>query len=115
MASKRVSFGLLLLRLGLGAVFFAHGAQKVLGWFGGPGLEGWVGFMAKMGGPAFMAYIAAFAEFLGGLGVLVGLLTRIAALGPAAVMVVAMWQVHWSNGFFMNFMCNPPDKGHGIE
>jgi putative oxidoreductase len=101
MMSKSVSFGLLLLRLALGIIFIAHGSQKVLGWFGGPGLAGTVSFMGQMGVPPFMAYLAAFAEFLGGLGVFVGLLTRLASFGILADMVVAVYLVHWKNGFFM--------------
>jgi putative oxidoreductase len=101
MMSKSVSFGLLLLRLALGTIFIAHGSQKVLGWFGGPGLAGTVGFMGQMGVPAFMAYIAAFAEFLGGIGILLGLLTRLASLGILSDMVVAVYLVHWKNGFFL--------------
>src|SRR5262245_7497086 len=101
MMSKSVSFGLLLLRLALGTIFIAHGSQKVLGWFGGSGLAATAASMGQMGIPAFMAYLAAFAEFLGGLGVFVGLLTRLASLGIFVDMVVAVYLVHWKNGFFM--------------
>ena len=92
--------GLLLVRLALGGIFFAHGAQKVFGWFGGPGLDGTVGFMGSLGVPAILAYVAAFTELLGGLAVAMGALARIASVGLAIVMGVAIATVHWSNGFF---------------
>lgn len=95
-----VDWGLLALRVGLGSVFFAHGAQKVLGLFGGPGLSGTVQFMGQMGIPAPLAYLAALTEFLGGLAVLTGILPRLAALGLMVVMAVAILQVHLPNGFF---------------
>jgi putative oxidoreductase len=94
------SLGLLVLRLALGAVFFAHGGQKVFGWFGGFGLEGTIGFMTGMGIPAVLAYIAIFTEFFGGLAILAGLLTRPAALGLAITMLVAIFKVHIGAGFF---------------
>jgi putative oxidoreductase len=59
-----MSFGLFLLRLVLGVIFILHGGQKVVGWLHGPGLSGWVGSMSGKGVPVFMAYLAAFAEFL---------------------------------------------------
>src|ERR1041385_6864209 len=99
-ALSALDWGLLFLRIGLGVVFFAHGAQKVFGWFGGPGLAGTVGLMGQMGIPAPPAYIAAFTEFFGGLAVLLGVLTRLASLGLAINMLVAIFHVHLANGFF---------------
>ena len=100
--------GPLLARLALGAVFFAHGSQKLLGWFGGHGWSGTIGFMHdKLGIPVAFAALAIIAEFFGALGVLTGLLTRLAAFGLACVMAVAGTQVHLANGFFA-------DK-HGFE
>jgi len=79
-----------LLRLILGIVFFAHGAQKALGWFGGPGYtETMDHFTRAMGIPPFFAVLAILAEFLGGIGLIVGLLTRIAAFGIAVDMIFA--------------------------
>jgi len=101
------------LRVFLGAVFFPHGAQKVLGWFGGHGLAATMGSFTGMGIPTVFAALAIAAEFLGSLGLIVGLLTRVAAFGIAMVMVVAIWMVHLRNGFFMNWMGN--QKGEGIE
>lgn len=109
-----MSFGLLLLRLALGVIFIAHGSQKVLGWFGGPGLAGFAGHIQQMGFPLVLGYMEAFIEFLGGIGVLFGLLTRLSGLGITTVMGVAVWQVHWKSGLFLNFACDPA-KGHGFE
>ena len=90
---------ILMLRVILGYVFFYHGAQKVLGWFGGPGLEGFVGYMTEGGMPAIIAYLVGFGEFLGGIGLIIGLLTKPAALGMAIIMAGATFIVHWSAGF----------------
>ena len=103
-----------LLRLALGMVFFAHGAQKMLGWFGGYGFTGTMGFFTgTMHIPAVFAFLAITAEFFGGLGLILGFLTRIAAFGIAATMVVAVALVHSSVGFFMNW--TGTQKGEGFE
>jgi putative oxidoreductase len=103
-----------LLRLVVGIVFFAHGAQKMLGWFGGLGFSGTMGmFTGYMHIPAPLAFLAMAAEFLGGLGLILGFLTRIAAVGIAVNMVVAVVMVHSSNGFFMNW--SGAQKGEGFE
>src|SRR5258706_11777238 len=79
-----------ILRLVLGVVFFAHGAQKALGWFGGYGFTGTMGFFTGMMHiPAVFAFLAIAAEFLGGLGLIFGLLTRVAAFGISCNMIVA--------------------------
>src|SRR5579864_8916005 len=97
-------FTLTVLRLVMGIVFFAHGAQKLLGWFGGYGFHGTMGFFtAKMGIPAPLAFLAICAEFFGGLGLIFGLLSRIAAFGIICNMLVAIALVHHANGFFMNW------------
>ena len=104
----------LVLRVSLGVVFFPHGAQKVLGWFGGYGLSGTMqGFTQGMGIPTVFAALAIAAEFLGSLGLIVGLLTRVAAFGIAVNMVVAIVLVHGQFGFFMNWFGN--QKGEGYE
>lgn len=108
------SVSLFTIRIVLGIIFFAHGAQKVLGWYGGHGLKGTVGFMASRGLPVPIAYMVCFFEFLGGIGLIVGFLTRLAALAIVVVMVGAIATVHWKNGFFMNWEL-APGKGHGIE
>lgn len=101
------------LRIFLGVVFFPHGAQKVLGWFGGGGFSGTMGFFQSMGIPALFAFLAIMAEFLGSLGLLLGLLTRVAAFGIACVMVVAIATVHLPHGFFMNW--SGSQAGEGFE
>ena len=104
---------LTILRLVLGVVFFAHGAQKMLGWFGGYGFHGTMGFFTHIGMPAPVAFLIICTEFFGGLGLIVGLLTRIASLGICGLMIGAIFMVHMSNGFFMNWMGT--QKGEGIE
>ncbi len=105
---------LTLLRLVLGIVFFAHGAQKVLGWFGGPGLPATLkGFTGYLHIPAPLAVLAVAAEFLGGLGLIFGLFGRIAAAGVAVNMLVAVALVHYPFGLFMNW--SGGQKGEGIE
>ena len=104
----------LVLRLMLGLVIFPHGAQKVLGWFGGYGLEGTLAFFTHtMNIPYVFAVLAIAAEFLGSIGLIVGLLTRVAAFGIACNMGVAIFMVHLPNGFFMNW--TGKQAGEGFE
>ena len=112
--STKNDFILTEIRLVLGVVFFAHGAQKALGWFGGFGYRGTMGsFTHQMGIPAPFAFLAIAAEFLGGLGLLLGFLGRIAAFGILCNMTVAVLMVHRHIGFFMNWYGN--QKGEGFE
>jgi putative oxidoreductase len=107
-------YTLTIVRLVLGLTFFMHGAQKMLGWFGGSGFHGTMGFFTQqLGIPAPLAFLAICAEFFGGLGLLVGLLSRIAALGIIVNMLVAIATVHHVNGFFMNW--TGQQKGEGFE
>jgi putative oxidoreductase len=102
------------LRLALGVVIFAHGAQKALGWFGGYGISGTMGFFTQqLGIPALFAALAIAAEFLGSLGLIFGALTRLAALGVGAVMIGAVLTVHAKVGFFMNW--GGQQAGEGFE
>ena len=102
----------LIARLSLGLVMFPHGAQKMLGWFGGYGFSGTMGFFTgTMHIPAVFALLAILAEFLGSLGLIAGLFSRIAALGIAVNMVVAILMVHSANGFFMNWYGKQPGEG----
>jgi putative oxidoreductase len=96
-----MSYGLLLLRFVIGGTLFAHGAQKLFGWFGGHGLRGTAGFFGSMGWrlPLLMAFLAGLGE-TSGLAFAFGLLTPLAALGIATVMLNAIFAVHWRNGFF---------------
>jgi putative oxidoreductase len=113
-ASTTNDYAITILRLVLGCVFFAHGAQKMLGWFGGYGFSGTMGFFThQMGIPAPFAFLAICAEFFGGLGLILGLLGRIAAFGIICNMLVAVVMVHIHNGLFMNWAGN--QKGEGFE
>ncbi len=104
----------LVLRIFLAAVLFPHGAQKVLGWFGGPGLSAGISMLTvHMHIPLFFAILAIAAEFLGPIGLLFGFLTRIAAFGIAVEMVVAVLLVHLKFGFFMNWFGK--QAGEGFE
>jgi putative oxidoreductase len=105
----------LVLRLALGIVIFPHGAQKLLGWFGGYGLSGTWGWMTgTVGIPALFAALAILAEFAGSLGLIAGLLGRVAAFGIFCDMAVAaVVGGHVRNGFFMNWAGN--QKGEGFE
>jgi putative oxidoreductase len=107
------AWGLTLLRCVLGVVFLAHGAQKLLGWYGGTGPGGFVHAMGRMGIPAFFAWLSIVAEFFGALGLILGLLTRVAAFGIGVDMIVAVLLVHTRNGFFMNWMGT--QRGEGYE
>jgi putative oxidoreductase len=96
-----MSYGLLLLRVVVGGTVFAHGAQKLFGWFGGHGLRGTAHFFGSMGwrAPLLMAFLAGLGE-ASGLAFAAGFLTPLAALGIATVMLNAIFAVHAKNGFF---------------
>ncbi|MEZ9190670.1 MULTISPECIES: DoxX family protein [unclassified Vibrio] len=102
-SKSEAGYGALALRIPVGFIFMAYGAQKLFGWFGGYGLEGTGQWMASIGlGPGvLMALLAGSAEFFGGLFILLGLLTRPAALSLAMTMIVAIFAVHFENGLFM--------------
>lgn len=107
-------YSVTILRLALGALFFAHGAQKVLGWFGGFGFRASLGFFTQqMHIPVVLAVLAIAAEFLGGIGLIVGFLGRVAAFGIACNMGVAIALVHRQFGLFANWYGN--QKGEGVE
>lgn len=104
------------LRIALAAVFFPHGAQKALGWFGGYGLSATMQFFtAKMGIPPVLAALDIAAEFLGPIALLFGFLTRVAAFGIFVAMAVAVALVHWKLGFFMNWFGAFPAGTEGYE
>lgn len=101
-------------RLALGAMILPHGMQKLFGSFGGYGFSGTMGFFTDtIGVPWIFALLAIVAEFFGGLGLLVGLFGRVAALGVASVMLVAVVTTHAQNGFFMNW--SGQATGEGVE
>lgn len=105
--------GMLIVRLALGIVMFPHGAQKLLGWFGGGGFAETLQGMTKMGLPAAVVLLVILAEFFGSVSLITGFLGRVGALGILGVMLGAIFMVHLPNGFFMNWMGN--QKGEGYE
>jgi len=106
--------GAAIARVTLGAVMFPHGAQKLLGWFGGHGFHGTMAaFTGSMGIPAPLALLVILAESIGAVALLSGFAGRLAAAGIAAVMVGAVVMVHGANGFFMNWYGT--GAGEGFE
>src|SRR5262249_59079553 len=91
----------LLLRLTLAVVLFPHGAQKALGWFGGQGFTPTMAFFTRSGIPPVLALLVIVMEFLGSLGLALGLLTRVVVFGLLLQMLVAIVTVHSRNGFFL--------------
>jgi putative oxidoreductase len=103
----------LIARVAAGIVMFPHGAQKVLGWFGGPGFAGVMGLFQAMHIPAAIAVLDPIAEFFGAIALIIGLLSRVAAFSILCVMLVAVGLVHYPNGFFMNW--TGQQHGEGFE
>jgi len=103
----------LILRLTLGIVMFPHGAQKLLGWYGGFGFDGTMGFFTQtLGLPWIIAFLVIIGEFFGSLGLLVGFLTRFAAASIGVIMLGAITMVHLQYGFFMNWAGRQPGEGY---
>lgn len=103
----------LIARLTLGLIMFPHGAQKALGWYGGYGYEGTMGyFTGTLGIPALLAFLVIAAEFAGAIGLITGFLTRVSAFGIAAVMTGAIFMAHKANGFFMNWSGQQAGEGY---
>jgi putative oxidoreductase len=101
-------------RILLGIIFFGHGAQKMLGWYGGPGLANSMrAFTEHLHLPSTLAFLVIAGELFSGIGLIVGLFSRIAALVIALTMVGAIATVHFRFGLFLNWFGN--QKGHGIE
>jgi putative oxidoreductase len=101
-------------RVVLGFIFFVHGSQLMLGWFGGHGLSGSIQFFTQqLGVPAVSALLAICAQFFGGLLLILVLAGRVAAIGIIGNMVVAVALAHWQFGLFMNWFC--AQKGEGFE
>lgn len=101
-----------LLRISLGGVILAHGAQKVFGWFGGYGIEGTMKFFSSVGMPSVLGALVIVSDFLGSLALIAGVLTRFSAAAAAAVMLGAVLLVHLPNGFFMNWGGAPHGEGY---
>ncbi len=107
------SFAPFFLRMALGVMIFPHGAQKLLGWFGGHGFNGTMGyFTGTVGTPWVVGLLVILGEFFGGLMLIAGLGTRFAAASLVVIMLGAAWQLR-GNGFFMNWFGN--QKGEGLE
>ena len=102
-----IDVALLIARVIVGVVFMAHGAQKLFGAFGGPGLSAVVGMMGPLG------YLVSIGEFFGGVGLVVGFLSRFSAASIIVIMLGAIGMVHGKVGFFMNWMGN--QGGEGFE
>lgn len=103
----------LILRVAVGGVIFAHGAQKLLGWFGGNGFDGTMGFFTNvMHLPWIVAFLVIIGESIGSLGLIAGFLTRFTAASFIVIMLGAI-QVHWAQGFFMNWFGQ--QQGEGFE
>ena len=106
------SGALFLQRIVLGLVILPHGAQKVLGWWGGYGWSGTIEGFVGMGIPTALAVMVILGESLGALGLIAGLATRLAAFGVAATMIGAIVMVHWQHGFFMNWTGQAAGEGY---
>ncbi|WP_372796889.1 DoxX family protein [Pontiella sp.] len=105
--------GSLIIRITLGLIIFPHGAQKLLGWFGGYGFRGTMGFFTEqLGIPALIALLVILAESLGALALIAGFITRFVAFGLGIIMIGAL-KMHAANGFFMNWSGN--QEGEGFE
>jgi len=109
-------YGPAVLRLAVGAIFVAHGAQKLFGVWGGGGLEGTAAFFTQLGlTPALpLAALVGVVELIGGLMLIIGALTLVTALALTITMAVAIWKVHLTHGFFLNWNVTP-GQGHGYE
>ena len=112
--STDADWTLTIIRTLMGVVFFAHGAQKLLGWYGGPGLKQTMRTMHDyLGLPLPLAFAAVATEFFGGVGLIVGLLSRVAAVGIGVTMLSAIVMIHGRNGLFMDWY--GARKNHGYE
>lgn len=103
----------LILRLTLGLVMFPHGAQKLLGWFGGSGFEGTMGFFTQKAGlPWIVAFLVVIGESFGSVGLLAGFLTRFTAASFIVIMLGAIVTTHIPHGFFMNWFGQQQGEGY---
>jgi len=114
LATDQQSWSLLVSRLALGVVILPHGMQKALGLFGGYGFTGTMGFLQSMGMPFLIALLVILAEFVGSIGLILGLGTRFMAFSVGLTMAgAAILGGHINNGFFMNWF--GMQKGEGVE
>jgi putative oxidoreductase len=114
LATDEQSIILFAQRVALGVVMLPHGAQKVFGWFGGPGFTAEMAYFTNVAHvPAPLAFLVIVGESLGALGLVLGLCSRVSAFGIAAIMTGAVFIEHLGHGFFMNWFGN--QKGEGFE
>ena len=114
LATDQQSWSLLVARIALGVVILPHGMQKALGAFGGYGFAGTVGFFQSMGMPYLIGVLVILAEFVGSIGLILGLGTRFMAFSVGLTMAgAAILGGHAANGFFMNWF--GMQKGEGLE
>lgn len=107
------SWSTLILRVAMGVIMFPHGAQKLLGWYGGFGFSGTMGFFTEqMGLPWIIAFLIIMGESVGALMLIGGLFTRFAAASLAVIMVGAITLVHLPSGFFMNWFGKQSGEGY---
>jgi putative oxidoreductase len=115
LATNSADITRLIARLALGITVFPHGAQKLLGWFGGGGIEGTMDFLTNGAGlPWFVAWLVILIEFFGSLMLILGAATRVAALGILGNFVGIVLSSHWRSGFFMNWSMEA-GKEEGLE
>ena len=115
LATDSKNWTALISRLALGITLFPHGAQKLLGYFGGYGFSGTMGFFTnQLHLPYFLGILVIFFEFFGSLLLIFGFLTRLFALGFIGIYIGAIYLIHGANGFFMNWGVQP-NKGEGWE
>ena len=102
-----------IIRIVLGLILFPHGAQKMLGWFGGYGFDGTMGFLTGTAGlPWIMAFLVIAIEFFGAIALIVGFATRIVAVGIISLFAGIVFTSHLQNGFFMNWAGNQQGEGY---
>lgn len=115
LATNSENTAALFARIALGVVVFPHGAQKILGWFGGYGFDGTMGFLTGTAGlPSFIALLVIFIEFFGAIFLIAGFATRLAAIGILCNFIGVVVTSNLNNGFFMNWYAQP-NKGEGLE
>lgn len=102
-----------ILRVVLGLILFPHGAQKILGWFGGYGFDGTMGFLTGTAGlPWIIAFLVIVIEFFGAIALILGFATRVVAVGIISLFAGIIFTSHLQNGFFMNWAGNQPGEGY---
>jgi putative oxidoreductase len=101
------------LRFFLALVIFPHGAQKLLGWFGGYGFNSSISFLTNsVGLPRFVAFLVIFLEFIGAIALIAGIATRLIAISYIALAIGIVFTSHIQNGFFINWFGNQPGEGY---